>query len=644
MSTAERTTDWFNDVETCCDAELRRTGNEVVLGLPLGIGKSNRLCNALVARAVQDSSISLTIMTALTLEVPRGGNLLQKRFLKLLGERLYADYVELEYATLRRKNSLPSNIRVIEFYLQPGSLLGNAHAQQNYLSSNYSQALHDLLQRGVNVIAQMVAPHPTRTDRVSLSCNPDITAALFAQLNTAQRRRMTLVAEMNPRLPYMLHDAEVDSAEFDCLLQTADAGSGLFAIPNQPVTVADYAVGLHASSLIADGGTLQLGIGNLGGAVVHALLLRQTRNAAYRSILSRLTGATGQRRALETAPFQAGLYGNSEMFVEGFLDLRAADILKRCPDNSTIWLHAGFFLGSARFYQRLRDLPEAERAGIGMSAVEFTNTLRGDGAQKIAARRAARFFNSAMSVTLTGAVVSDGLEDTQVVSGVGGQYEFVSQAFELADARSVIMLRSTRTHRGQTQSNILWQYPHTTIPRHLRDIVVTEYGVADLRGKTDREVIIAMLKITDSRFQEPLRQQASAAGKLEPSYQLPPERRNNLPDTLHNRLLEWQDLLPHFPAGTDFSADEALVAVALSELKGQSGNLRQLLMGLFGGWRHRHRKAEFHDALAVLNLTRPRTPEEHAAGYLLLDALLRVVAAPRKLTLDAADLPAADRV
>ena len=102
-----------------------------------------------------------------------------------------------------------------------------------------------------------------------------------------------------------------------------------------------------------------------------------------------------------------------------------------------------------------------------------------------------------------GAAVSDALADGRVVSGVGGQYNFVAMAHALPEARSTILcLRATRTAKGVTTSNIVWSYGHTTIPRHLRDIVVTEYGIADLRGKTDREVAEARVTIMDARFQD----------------------------------------------------------------------------------------------------------------------------------------------
>ena len=88
----------------------------------------------------------------------------------------------------------------------------------------------------------------------------------------------------------------------------------------------------------------------------------------------------------------------------------------------------------------------------------------------------------------------------QVVSGVGGQYNFVAMAHALDDSRSLLMLRSYREHHGKTVSNIVWEFPHATIPRHLRDIVITEYGVADLRGTSDEETIQRLLCISNERL------------------------------------------------------------------------------------------------------------------------------------------------
>ena len=92
-----------------------------------------------------------------------------------------------------------------------------------------------------------------------------------------------------------------------------------------------------------------------------------------------------------------------------------------------------------------------------------------------------------MMMTALGAAVSDGLEDGRVVSGVGGQYNFVAMAHALPKARSMLLLRASRDEHGKQVSNIRWNYGHTTIPRQLRDVVITEYGIADLRGKSPQE-------------------------------------------------------------------------------------------------------------------------------------------------------------
>src|SRR5262249_56695639 len=104
--------------------------------------------------------------------------------------------------------------------------------------------------------------------------------------------------------------------------------------------------------------------------------------------------------------------------------------------------------------------------------------------------------------------------------------------------------------------NILWNYGHTTIPRHLRDIVVTEYGVADLRGKSDRDVIAAMLAVADSRFQDELLRRARGGGQIERGFELPPACRDNTPARLARALAPARaaGLPPPFSFVCDFTA------------------------------------------------------------------------------------------
>ncbi len=217
--------------------------------------------------------------------------------------------------------------------------------------------------------------------------------------------------------------------------------------------------------------------------------------------------------------------------------------------------------------------------------------------------------------------MSDGLEDGRVVSGVGGQYNFVAQAFALEGARSIIMLRATRQAKGRAQSNIRWNYGHTTIPRHLRDLVATEYGVADLRGKSDRDVIAAMLAVTDSRFQGELLRQAKDAGKIERSFELPRECRDNTPERIERALTPARErgLIPPFPFGDDFTPAEQRLIPALERLKGAgpSDLARLLARGWFAGTP----SPDVRESLARMGLERPAGLKQRAYAALLRGAM-----------------------
>lgn len=600
----------FDDAERLADAIVARVGRKIVMALPLGLGKANHVVNALTARAIADPSISLSILTALTLEKPRASSDLERRFLEPVAERLFAGYPELRYATALRQGTLPPNIEVHEFFLMAGRWLGSPRQQQNYISANYTHVGRYILERGVNVLAQLVAPPERAGGGYSLSCNPDVTPDFLAARRGGQTG-IVFVGEVNDALPFMDGAAEVPAAEFDFLLEGDDFRFPLFAPPREPVTPADYAIGLNIAGLVPDGGTLQVGIGSIGDAIGQGLVLRHRDNAIWRATLERL-GSPPR----ETARFEEGLYGASEMLVECFLDLMEAGIVKREVDGVAI--HAGFFLGSRSLYARLKEMTPEARRRIAMVPVSFVNELYGDEAGKRAARKGARFINTAMMATLSGAVVSDGLDDGRVVSGVGGQYNFVSQAFALPDARSVIALRATREKDGETLSNVVFSYGHQTIPRHLRDIVVTEYGVADLRGKTDAEVVAAMLGVADSRFQAGLLARAKKAGKIAADYEIPPARRNNRPERIAAGLADAkaQGLLPLFPFGSDFTAVEQALMPALGRLSRASK--RELArMALKGG----PSNASTNAALERMGLARPSSFSERLYRRLLLAAL-----------------------
>ena len=612
----------FTDPEAIAEDIIRDVGTNLVVGLPLGLGKANHIINALYARASADRAISLTFFSALTLEKPKPANLLERRFIAPVIDRLFGGYPDLFYADALHAGALPPNIKVIEFFFLAGRWLHVPFAQQHYISANYTHASSYLLARGLNVVTQLVAKRVVGgVPRYSLSCNTDTTLDIL-RARAQGAASFKLIGQVNSELPFMPGLGDLPAEEFSAVLDSPETDFPLFAPPSEPITDTKYAIGLHASGLVRDGGTLQIGIGQVGDALAQGLIVRHRDNAQFHGIMKRLSPASEQLASLETGSFEKGLYGVSEMLTEAFLGLIDAGILKREVDG--VLLHGAFFLGPKSFYRALREMTAGEIARIRMMPVSFTNQLYGDEDAKRRARVEARFVNNAMMATLMGAVISDGLENGQVVSGVGGQYNFVAQAFALQGARSILTVEATRQAGAGAQSNIRWSYGHETIPRHLRDVIVTEYGVADLRGKSDADVIAAMLQVADSRFQAELARQAKDAGKLPKTFEIPPAHRDNDPDRIATALKPAREagLLPSFPFGSDFTDAEQRLIPALQLLQdAQRTPLR--LPGLLWQGLTRNPNAADGECLARLGLDRPATWSERAYRALVSAALAR---------------------
>ncbi|MBX9462661.1 MAG: acetyl-CoA hydrolase [Aquamicrobium sp.] len=594
----------FDDAGAMARRLVERTGGDIRLALPLGLGKANTITNALTELAIEDRSISLHIFTALTLQRPEAGSDLEKRFLEPAADRLFGAYTPLIYATRLSDGTLPDNIKVQEFFFQAGSWLDHEAAQQSYIAANYTHALHFLMARRPNVIAQLLARDG---DRLSLSCNTDITVDLLRARARGDQDFM-LAGEVNSELPFMPGAGEISRDDVDCLLDDPATDFELFSVPKRPVGERDHAIGLHVSGLVPDGGTLQIGIGSVGDAVASSLILRHHAPDKVRAIMA--ASPFPGLAAAETDSFKQGLYSVTEMLVQGIVELLRAGVISREVDGAAV--HAGFFLDCRDFYRTLRDMPRQERARIQMMPVSFTNQLYGNEDAKREARRSARFVNSAMKATALGGIISDVTASGQIVSGVGGQFNFVDQAFALRDARAVITLPATRQSGGKVTSNIVWDHPHETIPRHLRDIIVTEYGIADLRGRSDAHCVMAMIAIADSRFQPELLERAKSAGKL-PKHAVVPERHGqNLPDRVRTWLSPFvkDGSLRAFPFGTDFSEMEQRLLPALSILKAASGSPTTMASLLWRGIVASSSDPNLRACLERLALDRPRTLRE----------------------------------
>lgn len=233
-----------------------------------------------------------------------------------------------------------------------------------------------------------------------------------------------------------------------------------------------------------------------------------------------------------------------------------------------------FFIGPRAFYDSLNSMTEEERSQFGMSGVNKVNQLYGGEELRRLQRKDGRFINAGMIATVLGAVASDQLEDGRVISGIGGQYNFVAMAHALSDARLIVMIRSTRGAGKTLKSNIVFSYGHCSVPKHLRDIIVTEYGIADLRGKPDKDVIAAMINVADSRFQQDLLKKAKKAGKIPMDYEIPAQFRNNYPESLEKVIKPYQDAgyFKTFPFGTDLTNDDIELGGSLKALKAMAAN------------------------------------------------------------------------
>lgn len=673
----------YLDVEQCVDYIVHEFGHDIRFCMPLGLGKPIPLINALYQRARQDKQLSLTIFTALSLEKPAWSNDLERRFLEPFVKRVWDGVPDLDYMLDMRKGELPDNVHIHEIFFKAGAYHAQPEMQQNYISSNYTHVVRDCAINGGEIFAHMIARTTVETERCySASCNSDTSIQTLREYGKAreQGKKRLRIGMVNSALPFMYGDAELAPDMYDIIIDTPEGNYPLFSTPRLPVVDMDFMIGIHVSTLIKDDGTLQIGIGALGDAIAYGLDLRHNNNDIFSELIND-AGIASEYRSLiaeigGTGTFEKGLYGATEMLVDGFLQLYKSGIAKRKvyhhaaiqslinqgkledeipPDildlivtdetinpyllrkdfdalqkfgvfrdgltydngciidgyqrhsanladdanrhrlaknclgerlRNGVVLSGGFFIGPRDFYDTLRDMPEEERRQFEMTGVEVANQLYGNEALRVLERKNGRFCNTGMKVTLLGHIVSDGLDDGSVISGVGGQYNFVSMAHAIDDGRLIMMIKSTRQEAGKTVSNIVFNYPHVTIPRHLRDIVVTEYGIADIRGKSDQEVVKAILNITDSRFQTELLNLAKQYGKIRGDYEIPERFRGNTPQRIAGVLqgFKAQGYFSPFPFGSEFTRVEMILAHALKTLKVKSakGNEAEMKAAIKG--------------------------------------------------------------
>ncbi len=699
----------YDDVRKCVDEVIDYVGEEIVFGMTLALGKPVRFINELYRRAKEDPEIKLKIVTSLALEKPRGHTDVEKRFLKPLADRVFEGFPEFDYMLDFRAGKLPPNVEFFENFSKAGGYLQDPVPQQNHIASNYTHAARDAVNFGLNVFGQLIGYREIEGKTLySMACNPDICLEGIQSLKNlrAQGKKVAIIGEANRNMPFMYGDAVVEADMYDIVLQGPYYDYTLFAPPKDAVSLADHMMGINVSTLITDGGTIQVGIGALGDAIVSGLIMRNEHNGLYREIIAKagLIQKNGEliNKWGGTGTFEQGLYGASEMFVDAFMQMYKNRIIRRkvfesvpimklinagklsadnIPEDTldnlidmkaihaeltqedfdflteygifksglefkegfiidsedqysadmndeqnrarirhllgrelrggTVLLGA-FFIGPKSFYQALNDMSEEERQLFGMAGVEKVNQLYGGEELRALQRKDARFVNTGMVASLLGAVASDGLDDGRIISGIGGQYNFAAMAHALPDARLIMMIKSTKGAGKKLKSNIVFSYGHCSVTRHLRDIIVTEYGIADVRGRPDKEVIARLINIADSRFQQQLLDQAKKAGKIPLDYEIPVAYRNNTPEKIAALLKPYQaqGLFQPYPFGTDLTRQEIILGGSLKAFKALATGyplkmIRGLLLELF-----RPTPPSAYDYLARMDLHQPASLKE----------------------------------
>jgi acyl-CoA hydrolase len=289
-----------------------------------------------------------------------------------------------------------------------------------------------------------------------------------------------LIVEVNPQLPRTgsLPPTYDNTIPLDVIDVLVESDCAPFALVDPPTEEVDEAIARHALAYVHDGSTLQTGIGAIPNIV-----------------------------AAELARGPVGGFGvHSEMFTTGLMRLHQAGKVtnerKGMFDGVSV---TTFALGVAELYQWLDG--NAEVAFLPVETVNDPTVIAGN-ANLVS-------INGALSVDLYGQVMADSIDGRQI-SGVGGHEDFVAGAELHLDARSLICLRSTAVRDGQVISRIVGLPPEGTVvstPRHHTGVVITEYGAAELTGRTVRERAHLLVDIAHPDFRPELRRAADALGR-----------------------------------------------------------------------------------------------------------------------------------
>jgi 4-hydroxybutyrate CoA-transferase len=280
----------------------------------------------------------------------------------------------------------------------------------------------------------------------------------------------TVIAQLNPALPRTLGESFIHVDDIDLAVEV-DVPPFERAV--EPIGPLERRIGDYVAELVPDGATLQLGIGAIPAATALALV---------------------DRRDLGV---------HTEMFTDSVVDLVEAGVITGArKERNRGKIVTAFMMGSRRLYDFVHDNPMIE-----MRSVDFTNDTH-----VIRSFSRMTAINSAIEVDLTGQVVADSI-GRQVYSGVGGQMDFIRGAALATEGRAIIALPSTAV--GGTVTRIVGTLRDgggvVTTRAHARTIV-TEYGVAELFGRSLRERAAALIGIAHPDHRDSLWAEARELG------------------------------------------------------------------------------------------------------------------------------------
>ena len=271
-----------------------------------------------------------------------------------------------------------------------------------------------------------------------------------------------VIAQVNQNMPRTLGDSFLHVTQIGCLVE---ADTPVIELAPPKIGEVEKAIGEHCASLVPDGATLQLGIGAIPDAVL--LFLKGKKDLGI----------------------------HSEMFSDGVVELVEAGVIT----NKAKTLHRGqsvatFLMGTRRLYDYVSDNP-----AVAMYPVDYVNDpyVIGQNDNLVS-------INSCVQVDIMGQVVSTSAGLRQI-SGVGGQVDFVRGANLSKGGRAIMAMPST-TGKGRISKIVpfLDQGSAVTTTRNEVNYVITEYGIAKLKGKSLRQRAEALIRIAHPDFRDEL--------------------------------------------------------------------------------------------------------------------------------------------